>query len=256
MYLYFVPPLRMEDLGGTLVSLIYKAKTTQLEMLDDRQWGGGMDSKGEPFKDYMENVDIFYDHYSTLMDDYNNLISIMEVMTEVAEIDKDNYAYIYWTPLCRGKTERTSKSCIDEMVVKARGLELSRTGQKMHIILIIYETLGSEAAKRLDEYIGGDYQKLEVFTYRDLLLNPIKWHRVPKHVRLTAEQKREYIVRLAHKNTRPDQLPKLFDTDRVSRHYGFRDGDIIRIYRNAYTNVGNKKGQYIIHRLVTRNVTY
>lgn len=85
---------------------------------------------------------------------------------------------------------------------------------------------------------------LQFFTYAELQYNPLEHALVPKHEKLTDEEKRElfesYMIKpkLQHVT-----LPLILRDDVISRWLGLRHGDVVRITRYNPTS-----GQYYFYR--------
>jgi DNA-directed RNA polymerases I, II, and III subunit RPABC1 len=72
------------------------------------------------------------------------------------------------------------------------------------------------------------HKNVQIFTY-DYFLFPVAHHAfVPKHVKLTENEKKEF---LKVRNISLDQLPILRDNDPIVKYYGWDVGEIIKIER-------------------------
>ncbi len=83
---------------------------------------------------------------------------------------------------------------------------------------------------------------IEIFNESELLIDITEHSLVPKHELMTPSEKTEFLNRMKLKES---QLPKLLSTDPVSRYYGFKRRDIVKITRPSET-----AGIYINYRVV------
>lgn len=88
--------------------------------------------------------------------------------------------------------------------------------------IIVYKSNVTSSAKKSLETLEYEF---ELFAMHELQLNITRHRLVPKHIRVTLEEKEEL-----DKNYK-GKLPILLSSDPISRYYGFKKGEYIRIVR-------------------------
>lgn len=87
-----------------------------------------------------------------------------------------------------------------------------------------------------------DKFKFDIFQQTELMVNITEHELVPKHVKMTPEQK---AVMMARYKIADSQLPQIQKSDPVARYLGLERGDMVKIIRPSET-----AGRYITYRLV------
>ena len=108
----------------------------------------------------------------------------------------------------------------------------------------IFITMGpvTTAAMRAFEPLAQMGITAEHFVESDLLVNITKHELVPKHVLLSAEEKRVLLQRYRLKET---QLPRIQYSDPVAKYLGLKRGNVVKIIRKSET-----AGRYASYRWV------
>lgn len=108
--------------------------------------------------------------------------------------------------------------------IKDRMNVLNKEGSK-RCIIVYRNSVTSSAKKSLEtlEYV------FELFALHELQLNITKHRLVPKHARVSQEEKEEL-----DKNYK-GKLPILLHTDAIARYYAFQKGEYVRITRKDGT---------------------
>ena len=104
-----------------------------------------------------------------------------------------------------------------------------------HCIVIYIDNVTSMTKKLIENSVD---IKIEIFTQEELQYNITKHRLVPKHIRLSQKDTKEF------KNVYGFKLPTILRTDPVSRFYDFNRGDIIKIIRI------NEKDKFVTYRIV------
>ncbi len=108
------------------------------------------------------------------------------------------------------------------------------------IIIIPSSGKFSQIAKQKLDEINTQIQ-IEVFTLGELVVNITEHELVPKHIRLSEEEKKQLLKRYKVKE---NQLPKILITDPVAKYLGLKRGEVVKIVRISET-----AGRYITYRI-------
>jgi len=106
--------------------------------------------------------------------------------------------------------------------------------------VIIYQSTMTPASRKVIAQMASQYT-LEEFGESELLVNITKHKLVPRHEVMTAEEKKELLEKY---RLRESQLPRIQLGDPVSRYYGLRRGQVVRIIRPSETS-----GRYASYRM-------
>ena len=96
--------------------------------------------------------------------------------------------------------------------------------QKIPKCIIVYIDQITASAKKVIQHLK--HITIEVFDIEELQYNPTKHRYVPEHIKIEGEEF-EYINEKYGK-----KLPILLTSDKISRYYNFKKGDIIKIIRD------------------------
>jgi len=118
--------------------------------------------------------------------------------------------------------------------------EKMKEQQVQKAIIVVQQGMSSFAKQALAEM--APKFRLEQFTETELLVNIIEHSLVPKHTRLSKEEKRALLDKYKMKES---QLPRIQIQDPVARYYGLERGEVVKIIRKSET-----AGQYVTYRLV------
>ncbi|KAI4164481.1 MAG: hypothetical protein LQ342_001794 [Letrouitia transgressa] len=102
---------------------------------------------------------------------------------------------------------------------------------KFHTGIMVTRSSITSAALKIKSAIGNN-QHIETFQEQDLLVNITHHELVPKHVLLSAEEKKKLLERYRLKET---QLPRIQVTDPVARYLGLKRGNVVKIIRRSET---------------------
>ena len=104
-----------------------------------------------------------------------------------------------------------------------------------HCIVIYTESVTSMTKKLIENSVD---IKIEIFTQQELQYNITKHRLVPKHIKLSDDEAKEFKKKHGLKH------PAIIRSDPVSRFYDFKRGDVVKIVRM------NGEDEFITYRIV------
>ena len=107
-------------------------------------------------------------------------------------------------------------------------------------ILVTRDNLTPFAKQAVAEMRQQKYN-IEYFREAELLVDITEHVLVPQHIVMTDDEKKTLLTRY---KLRPEQLPRIQETDPVARYYGLRRGQVVKIVRPSET-----AGRYVTYRI-------
>ena len=121
--------------------------------------------------------------------------------------------------------------------------QMAEKDSMSNVIIVVGGACSSTVKKTIESTSDVDRQiRWEIMFEDDLIINVTKHILVPEHIKLTKEEGLELLKKYQVKQT---QLPRMLVDDPISKYYGFRRGDIVKIIRKSET-----AGRYVTYRAV------
>jgi len=111
-----------------------------------------------------------------------------------------------------------------------------------HYILIVID---DKVTKFLKDFKR--ISNIEIFDYEEFYFNVTDHILVPKHIVLTPEEQQQILIDY---NLTLIQVPKLFKTDRIARHYNMKIGSICKIEEYSPVTGKNTTYRHIINNFI------
>lgn len=105
--------------------------------------------------------------------------------------------------------------------------------------IFIYQTSITPSANKLIPTVAP--ASIETFQESDLIVNITHHELVPKHIKLSKDEKKELLERYRLKES---QLPRIQREDPVARYLGLKRGEVVKIIRRSETS-----GRYASYRI-------
>jgi len=108
-----------------------------------------------------------------------------------------------------------------------------------HVIIVSEHYNRLQLSKMME--LGQTFGRIEVFELSELLVNPTKYHLVPRHELVPEEQRDALLMQLRATEA---QLPRIAQSDPIARWMGLLPGQIVRIHRKS-----SVAGDYLMYRI-------
>ena len=143
-----------------------------------------------------------------------------EILTECRGYTKES-ENIYKTT--EGKKVLIVQSNIDKLNIQiGKEYITNLLEEECEHLILIYTCITSSANKMFEEL---QHYTIELFNVNELMFNITKHVLVPKHVKISDNEKIEFMKRFGEK------IPIINVTDPISKIYNYKSGDIIKIIR-------------------------
>ena len=192
------------------IHLIFKARQTVVEMLQDRNYSVPDSLLNEQLGDFKtahsnKRLDIF--------------------------VTQPHKCYVKFVLL-----HKIRPNILREYITQLKESHLD--GDEGTLILVLRNKPNNTLYK-----LTGEFKNIQIFWLRNLIVNITHHRLVPKHEKLTEAEVEQLLSR--YKLTSRNQLPMMFRDDPISQYFGYKSGNVCRITRNSVTS-----GEYITYRCV------
>lgn len=195
--------------------IYFRVRKTIMEMLDDRGYLVTAEDKNLLFGEFITRLE-------------ENKINI-EANFNNSDVKMVYVNYILDSKSFSKKDLVSLKAMIDEKF----------STKDITVIIIVPDKPTPQISKEL---LNDEYKGYEIFLMKNLVINITKHELVPKHQLMTEEEVDNLLEK--YKMTK-SQLPRLQITDPVAKYYGFKMGDVCKIYRQS-----DMTGESIHYRIV------
>lgn len=224
-----------------------RVHNTVIEMLDDR---GYIISDEE--LNTVDNESEYEDVYQYRKQQEKKFGSIWEAMSTVYEKKEGKgMLYVrYVDPI--EESNEIGGIVIDKLIEEIRDVKMMYTDLQ-EIIIISPQKISSNSMSKLQYFRTPESNlMITIFMDKELMFNITKHMLVPKHILLTQQERRELLLELNKKNNSLKLIPKIYDTDPISKYYGAKVGQIFKIIRESlFDDVIAKKS--IFYRVVVKS---
>jgi len=198
--------------------LLFNIKKNQIKMVQRR--GYNVEKEIAILEDY--DLNNFIEVFLPLANEKNKSIrSVLSEYSPYYENEEGDRLIVYYT-----ETKKYKKELGVEAINEA--IEEMMSYKAKNSIIITTKAISSAARKRIEELPS---YNISVFLDDEMSFDPTEHYLTPKHEPLSVEEQRDFLER---NNISIDQLPIITTSDKISRYYGFRQGQIIKIYRTNF----------------------
>lgn len=178
------------------------------------------------------------------LNNYNNI----EIVAK--KPNSNQYCFIYFvnnTSFLSKSYKTKSENNINNVEEKIKEVYELNPDEEIDITLVIVLTQLLKInnyilEKKIIEKI--DIEKIQIFTYSNLLFNITKHSRIPSHIRvITDSEEKQNLCKLKNIDN-IDKLPKILLTDPLANFYGLSVGDIFE-----FKKYSKNSGIYIYYRV-------
>ena len=186
----------------------FKARQTILEMLSDRGYT------------IPENLHISYDEFNIQYEN-NNMYIYLE--------DQDKKFYIYFHTLVKNFSKKDFVSIMNKLN--------KQYDDHLHVIFVTRDKLNQTLQKEIAKL-----DNCESFILKSLVFNITKHNLIPQ---MRLMNKDEIQVLLNEFKIEKHMLPKILETDPISRYYAAKIGDIFKIVRTSVSTGTSVSYRYV-----------
>jgi DNA-directed RNA polymerase I, II, and III subunit RPABC1 len=192
------------------IDLIFKARQTVVEMLQDRKYTIPESLLNEKIGDFKTA------HSNKRLDIY---------------VTNPSKCYVKFVLL-----HKVRPNILREYITQLKESHLD--GDEGTLVLVLRSKPNNTLYK-----LTSEFRNLQIFWLRNLIINITHHSLVPKFEKLE-ESEIEHLLH-QYKLTSRNQLPMMFRDDPISQYFGYKSGNVCRIKRNSVTS-----GEYITYRCV------
>jgi len=180
---------------------------------------------------------------NSLQDNIKKIVNSASVDLSVYKIKKENISNS-----SKGDAKGDAKG---EILVKIIPYKIASINKTSPIMEFIHEypdnrkfIIVKDINKKNYLYIRNSYSQVELFLEEELMINLIDHILVPQHILLSPEESSSFYEKF---NCKKRDMPKIYNTDPVSKYYDFKVNDIVKILRPS-----ELAGISVFYRLVVK----